>query len=132
MRLPVHPDKLSIISLDELIASFDIEIARTVEQRSAGLMHRRDLPKDRGMLFEFEDVSERFFWMQNTPTPLDIIYADEFGTIVHIAQNTTPFSTIPIPSRQPAKYAFEIHAGLSAQLGIEAGDRLSHTIIEKK
>lgn len=131
MRLPVHADKMVIMSDSNEIASFDIEIAGTVDQRSAGLMHRTDLPKSRGMLFEFDGVSERFFWMKNTPTPLDIIYADQIGKIVHIAENTVPFSTNAIPSRFPAKYAFEIHAGLSKELGISAGDQLVHTIIDK-
>lgn len=132
MRPPVHADKLVVKSEGDEVTSFDIEIAGTENERSAGLMHRVDLPKDRGMLFVFEDVSERFFWMKNTPTPLDIIYADQVGEIVFIAENTVPFSTVPIPSQFPAKYAFEIHAGLSKQLGIAAGDQLVHTIIEKK
>lgn len=132
MRLPLHVDQLTVMSDGNEISSFDIEIAGTDEQRSAGLMHRTDLPRNRGMLFVFDDVSERFFWMKNTPTPLDIIYADEFGKIVHLAENTVPFSTNAIPSRFPAKYAFEIHAGLSKTLGISPGDQLVHTIIEKK
>ncbi len=132
MRLPIHIDRLTIQSDANELASFAIEIAVTDEQKSAGLMHRTDMPKDRGMLFVFDDVSERFFWMKNTPTPLDIIYADQFGKIVHIAQNTVPFSTNAIPSRFPAKYAFEIHAGLSNSIGISTGDILVHTIIGRE
>ncbi len=132
MRLPVDADKLSIVSNGKILATFDIEIAARHEQQAAGLMHRVDLPKDRGMLFVFEDEQERFFWMQNTPTPLDIIYADTYGEIVHVAANTTPFSTVPIPSRLPAKYAFEIRANLSSMLGVSVGDTLVHTLIEKK
>lgn len=132
MRQPIHVDRLAIQSDGKEIMSFDIEIAETENQRSAGLMHRTDLPKDRGMLFVFDSVSERFFWMKNTPTPLDIIYADRVGKIVYIAENTVPFSTIAIPSRFPAKFAFEVHAGLAKELGISAGDQLLHTIIEKK
>lgn len=132
MRLAIHIDRLTIQSGSSERASFDIEIAATEAQRSAGLMHRTDLPKNRGMLFVFDDVSERFFWMKNTPTPLDIIYADRIGKIVHIAENTVPFSTNAIASRFPAKFAFEIHAGLSKELGISPGDQLVHTIIEKK
>ncbi len=132
MRQPIHIDRLVVQSDGKEITTFDIEIAQTDDQRSAGLMYRTDLPKDRAMLFVFEDDSERFFWMKNTPTPLDIIYADRGGKIVSIAENTVPFSTIAIPSHLPAKYAFEIHAGLSKELGISLGDHLVHTIIEKK
>lgn len=132
MRLPVEPDKLVVVSNGKEVTSFDIEIAKTDDQKSAGLMHRVDLPKNRGMLFVFDDDSQRYFWMKNTPTPLDIIYADQLGKIVHIANNTVPFSTASISSLYPAKYAFEIHAGLAEELGIAAGDHLVHTIIEIK
>lgn len=129
MRLDVDPQKLTIVDQTKSVAEFDIEIARTDAERSAGLMHRTDLPEDRGMLFIFDGEEQRFFWMQNTPTPLDIIYADARGTIVHIARQTTPFSTDPIPSRKPAQYAFEIHAGFSQKLGIDIGQTLKHGAI---
>lgn len=132
MRLPVDGAKLAIASENQTIAEFEIEVAATLDDRSAGLMHRTDLPKDRGMLFVFEDDSLRYFWMQNTPTSLDIIYADRVGRIVYIAKDTTPFSTEPIPSRFPARFAFEIHAGLSETLGIDVGQSLIHPLIEKK
>ncbi len=132
MRLPVNSDKLEIVSNGKVLASFDIEIAMRAEEQAAGLMHRVDLPKDRGMLFVFDDEQERFFWMKNTPTPLDIVYADTYGEIVHVAANTTPFSTVPIPSLLPAKYAFEIHANLASELGVAVGDSLVHALIEKK
>lgn len=129
MRLPVDEAAATIMRDGETLATFDIEIARTVEQRSNGLMHRRDLPKDRGMLFVFDDESIRYFWMENTPTPLDIIYADSMGRIVHIAANTTPFSRAPISSMQPARYALEIHAGLSASMNVNMGDTIVHRVI---
>jgi len=129
MRLDVHAEKLTIFNQSETVAQFDIEIARTEAQRSAGLMHRVDLPESSGMLFVFDGEAQRFFWMQNTPTPLDIIYADAKGVVVHIARDTTPFSTTPIPSRAPAQYAFEIHAGFSQKLGINVGQTLKHPVI---
>ncbi|MGB7432398.1 MAG: DUF192 domain-containing protein [Ahrensia sp.] len=129
MRLPVDAVAAKIMRDGETLSTFDIEIARTVEQRSNGLMHRRDLPRDRGMLFVFEDDSIRYFWMENTPTPLDIIYADSMGLIVHIAANTTPFSRAPISSLEPARYALEIQAGLSASLNIRVGDTIVHPVI---
>lgn len=126
MRLDVDPTTARIERDGRLKAEFFIEIATTSDQRSNGLMHRRDLPKDRGMLFVFEGEAIRYFWMENTPTPLDIIYADADGVIVHIARDTVPFSRMPIPSIAPAQYALEVHAGLSAQAGIEPGDRIAH------
>lgn len=129
MRLPVDDVTLEIIRGDEVVARFDIEIATTTQERSNGLMHRRDLPKDRGMLFVFDDEGIRYFWMENTPTSLDIIYADSQGRIIRIAPNTTPFSRDPIPSVAPARYALEIHAGLSASLDVRVDDVIVHPII---
>lgn len=129
MRLPVDDIPAKIMRDGATLATFDIEIARTVEQRSNGLMYRRDLPKDRGMLFVFDDEGIRYFWMENTPTPLDIIYADSTGRIVHIAAHTTPFSRAPISSVQPARFALEIHAGLSASMNISVGDIIVHHVV---
>lgn len=129
MRLPVDDSAVVILRDGMPIAQFDIEIAATTAERSNGLMHRRDLPKDRGMLFVFEDEGMRYFWMENTPTPLDILYMDNNGRIVHVAADTVPFSRVPIPSMKPARYALEIHAGLSAAFNIRVGDQISHSVI---
>lgn len=129
MRLPVHAEKLVVMNGENPVVEFDIEIAETESQRAAGLMFRTDLPADRGMLFVFPEESERYFWMRNTPTPLDIIYARRDGEIVRIAADTVPFSETPIPSLQKAAYAFEVHAGTAKRLGIVAGHRLVHPVI---
>ncbi|MEM0898665.1 MAG: DUF192 domain-containing protein [Pseudomonadota bacterium] len=131
MRLPVDPDRLQILSADQSAqrTEFDLEIADDTRERSAGLMHRTDLPKDRGMLFVWPEASQRFFWMENTPTPLDIIFANGTGQVVRIARDTVPFSTSPIPSGQRAKYVLEIHAGLSSKFGLQVGDLLIHPAI---
>jgi uncharacterized membrane protein (UPF0127 family) len=102
--------------------SFEAEVAATDRQRSMGLMFRKEMPEQRGMLFLFEGEGDRYFWMKNTPLPLDIIFIDAKGTIVSIAANTTPFSEDVIPSIGPAKFVFEINAGLAKKLGISAGD----------
>ncbi|MEM1378491.1 MAG: DUF192 domain-containing protein [Pseudomonadota bacterium] len=119
------------MSGDTVKAAFDVEIASTDGQRSTGLMHRRDLPGNRGMLFVFPDLAPRFFWMQNTPTALDIIYADDNGVIVSIATNTVPFSTAPIPSGAPAQYVLEVVAGTTTSQDIAVGDTLTHPVIGK-
>lgn len=130
-RLPVDTDPLRIISADGTPkAVFDVEIARTGQERSAGLMHRVDLPRERGMLFVFPDEGDRFFWMKDTPSSLDIIYADARGVIGSVSKATVPFSTQPIPSRFPAKYVLEVLAGVADEASIEPGDRLSHPQID--
>ncbi|MCR9123823.1 MAG: DUF192 domain-containing protein [Phyllobacteriaceae bacterium] len=130
MRLPVDPAQLAVTSADgKERARFDLEIARTGDEHMRGLMHRTDLPADRAMLFVFDAAGQRAFWMKDTPLPLDIIFAAEDGTIVRVARDTVPFSTVPIRSGAPALYVLEVHAGTTEALGIVAGDRLVHPAI---
>lgn len=104
---------------------FTVEVAVTAPERSRGLMFREEMAADHGMLFIFEQEGDRYFWMKNTPLPLDIIYIDAAGSIVSIAADTTPFSEQTIPSGAPAKYVLELNAGTSAERGIKVGDRVS-------
>lgn len=130
MRLPVDPVPLTVAGADGTQkALFDIEIAASGADRSRGLMYRTDLPEDRGMLFVFDEEGPRSFWMRDTPTPLDIIFADSVGVIVRIARQTVPYSTIPIRSGGPSQYVLEVHAETTERLGIVAGDRLAHPTI---
>ncbi|MEO0544699.1 MAG: DUF192 domain-containing protein [Pseudomonadota bacterium] len=131
-QLPVDPDKLLVLSATGSIKSeFDIEIARTAQEQATGLMYRRDLPRNRGMLFVFDAEQERSFWMMNTPASLDIIYADADGVVVSIARAAVPFSTQSIPSRGPAKFVFEVLSGVASEVGLRAGDRLVHPVMER-
>ncbi len=131
LRLPVDAQVLEIVAADGTErARYEIEIARSAAARSRGLMHRTDLPMDRGMLFVFDRSAPRSFWMKNTPLPLDIIFADETGRIVRVAANTEPFSTAQVLSGAPARYVLEVHAGQAAAHGIVQGDMLRHRAIE--
>lgn len=109
---------------------FAVEVARTPEQRAVGLMGRRDLAPDRGMLFDFGRTREVAMWMKNTFVPLDILFIDPEGRIVHIAENTTPQSLKRIPSGGPVRFALELLAGTSERLGISPGNRVRHPLFE--
>ena len=74
--------------------AFWVEIADDEAERARGLMYREPLADDRGMLFQFPDMAERGFWMENTPSSLDIVYIDDEGRIVSIARHTTPYDGI--------------------------------------
>ncbi|MHA7772622.1 DUF192 domain-containing protein [Roseibium sp. M-1] len=113
-----------VITSGETQHKFTAEIAADDRQRAFGLMFREEMAEDRGMLFLFDGAGDRYFWMKNTPLPLDIIFIDAGGTIVSIAEDTTPFSESVIPSNGPAKYVFEVNAGVTEKLGIAAGDRV--------
>lgn len=106
--------------------TFQVEVADDEMERQNGLMFRKSLAPDRGMLFEFPDTAPRSFWMKNTYIPLDIIYIDPEGYIVSIAAMTTPHSEEGIPSRGLAKGVLEIAGGRAGELGIKPGDRIRH------
>ncbi len=96
------------------------EVATDDMQRSQGLMYRRMLPENWGMLFVFPDAMPQSFWMKNTYLPLSIAFIDEHGVIVNI-DDMKPLTTDPHPSLKPAKYALEMNQGWFARRGIKAG-----------
>jgi uncharacterized membrane protein (UPF0127 family) len=104
---------------------FTVEMARTPEQQAHGLMERQSLAPDRGMLFPYEPPQNASFWMKNTLIPLDMIFIRPDGTIALIAANTVPMSLDPIPSLEPVSAVLEIAGGRAAELGIQAGDKVS-------
>lgn len=111
---------------------FDVEMALTPEQRSTGLMHRKELAPGRGMLFDFEGEGPISMWMKNTYVSLDMIFIRADGRIARIAQNTTPLSEMVIPSGAPVKAVLEVVAGTAKRLGIAPGDRVAHRIFRKR
>ncbi|GAB4430572.1 MAG: DUF192 domain-containing protein [Bacteroidia bacterium] len=106
----------------EVLRSIDIEIADTEQRITQGLMYRRSMADSLGMLFVFDRMEPRSFWMKNTYISLDIIYVDEFNRIVSIQRNTQPLSTRPLPSEGPAQYVIEVVAGFCENHRIEPGD----------
>ena len=104
---------------------FDVELAETPEQRARGLMFRRTLAPDAGMLFLFPPVARPAMWMVNTWLPLDMLFVAADGRIVDVFANTVPRSRLTISSPHPARMVLELGGGTARRLGIEAGDRLS-------
>lgn len=104
---------------------FRVEVAATAQERARGLMFRNQMAADHGMLFVFDTEGERYFWMKNTPLPLDIIFIATNGEIVSIAADTSPYSEDTIPSNGPARYVLELNAGTAAKLGFGPGDLVS-------
>lgn len=107
------------------ICSIDIEIADDDLQTQRGLMYRRTLKQDRGMLFIFPDEEERSFWMKNTLISLDIMYLNTNKEIVSISENTPPKSEESIWSELPAKYVLEVNAGFVGQYQIQVGNKMT-------
>jgi uncharacterized protein len=111
---------------------FNVEVVRNDEERNRGLMHRKSLAEDAGMLFDYDPPQEVAFWMKNTLIPLDIIFIDNKGRIITIAENTTPLSLERIPSHGEARGVLEIKGGFAKKHGIKVGDRVRHEIFPSK
>lgn len=102
----------------------DTQVAATPEQRSTGLMFRRQMPQAEGMLFVFEQAGQQCFWMKNTPLPLTAAFVADDGTIVNLA-DMTPQSSDSHCSQKPVRFVLEVNQGWFAKKGIKAGFKLS-------
>lgn len=106
---------------------FNIELATSPQQIAQGLMYRRQMAPDAGMLFIFERPDPAVFWMKNTFIPLDMIFIGVDGRILNIAERTIPQSETPVPASGPTRAVLEVNGGTSARLGIKPGDRVRHS-----
>ena len=109
---------------------FEVEIADDDRERAVGLMFRRSMGEDEGMLFDFGEDEPASFWMRNTYIPLDMLFIKADGTIESIAERTTPLSEKSVPSKGPVRYVLELNGGVSDKFGIAPGDTISGPAIE--
>jgi uncharacterized membrane protein (UPF0127 family) len=107
---------------------FTVEMATTEEEKTTGLMYRKELADGRWMLFDFSPEQEVSMWMKNTFISLDMIFIRADGRILRIAENTEPQSTKIIPSMGLAKGVLEVIAGTAKKYGIAPGDRVAHPL----
>ncbi len=101
---------------------FRVEVAGSATEQAMGLMFRRSMGADEGMLFPMSPARFASFWMKNTVMPLDIIFIGTDGRIVNIAANAVPYSEENRRSAAPVKAVLELGGGRAAQLGIGPGD----------
>lgn len=105
-------------------ATVAVEVASTGPQRELGLMYRKHLDDNAGMIFVFPNEAPRNFWMHNTPIPLDMIFADANGMVTGIVANAEPYSDKLLGVEGNSEYVLEVNAGFCAKNGIKPGDRL--------
>lgn len=101
-----------------------VEVARTIDQRTHGLMFRERLDADAGMIFLFENDDDHTFWMKNTPLPLDMIFITKSLTVAGVVESTVPFSTETRSCGQQSRFVLEVNAGFAARNGIGPGTRV--------
>lgn len=119
-------EKLIVEKSDGTKHEFTVEMATTPETRTIGLMFRKSMAPDAGMLFVFEQEEQRAFWMKNTLIPLDMVFIRKDGVIDSIHANAIPHDETPAPSKGPALGVLEINGGRAAELGIKPGDIIHH------
>ena len=123
-------EKLEIITSSGT-HEFSVEVMRSEPQRERGLMFRRYLPQDRGMLFDFKVERPVMMWMKNTYLPLDMIFIGRTGKVVGFAENAEPLSETIIPSGAPAYGVLEVNAGTVGRIGLKIGDSVRHPLFGK-
>ena len=117
-------EKLVIVTHDGKEHVFNVEVVKTPEQETVGLMFRTSVPEDGGMLFDWGSPRESQMWMRNTLVPLDMMFINEDGTIRSIAENTVPQSLAIIDSRGPVRATLELAGGTTERLDIRVGDKV--------
>lgn len=115
-------EKLVIVTRDHVRHDFQVEVAKTAEQQTVGLMFRTSVPEDGGMLFDWGTPRVSTMWMRNTVSPLDMVFINADGTVRRVVEDTVPESLAVIESRGPVRATLELRAGTAKRLGIHAGD----------
>ena len=119
---------LSNEKIDVIISSknitLNVEVAKTIQERRTGLMYRKNLLDNEGMLFIFPSENIIQLWMKNTYIPLDIIFISKNKVVVDIKKNMEKLSETIIKSKVKSKYALELNAGLINKLDIKIGDKI--------
>lgn len=111
---------------------YSVEVARTTAEREKGLMFRKELPQGRGMLFDFSPQQHVSMWMKNTYVSLDMIFIQEDGRILRIAEHTEPLSERIISSGGPVKAVLELVAGTARKDGLAPGDRVAGPLFGRR
>jgi uncharacterized membrane protein (UPF0127 family) len=132
---PAGPHAQTLDKLEISTASgpheFNVEVVDSPAGRERGLMYRRYLPADRGMLFDFREEAPVAFWMKNTFIPLDMVFISRKGVVTNIVANAEPLSERLIPSGGPVYGVLEINGGLAERIGLKVGDRVKHPIFSR-
>ena len=123
--------RIEVVSAAGARRAMDVEMATTPDQLRQGLMYRRSLAADAGMLFDFGSDQPVSMWMKNTLIPLDMVFIAGDGRVVGITERAVPQSLAIISSPGPVRAVLEINGGAAARLGIHAGDHILNPIFRQ-
>lgn len=119
----IGESQLPLVELSTGIYRIEAEVAGSFASRAEGLMHRREMPANRGMLFVFEQPAKHCMWMRNTLIPLAVAFIDERGTILNIEEMDPETETSHCAAKS-ARYALEMNAGWFSRRGLAPGVRI--------
>jgi uncharacterized membrane protein (UPF0127 family) len=122
LRAEMRKDTLKLVTASGT-HTFQIEVAETASEKARGLMFRRSLAEDAGMLFPYEPPQEATMWMRNTYIPLDMVFIRQDGIVHRVETNTEPFSEAVIASNGNVSAVLELKAGIARRIGLKAGDK---------
>lgn len=126
-----QPQSLPTVQLTAGIHAIKAMVAQAPEERQMGLMYRRNMGANEGMLFIFETAAVQCFWMRNTPLPLSAAFIDDGGRVVNIA-DMKPETDDSHCSKKPVRYVLEMNQGWFARHGVNAGDKLGGAAFKAK
>jgi len=123
----IHPvSGLAVIPLKVLTATgphvFQVEVAASEPEQARGLMFRKTMGADEGMIFPMVPPRAAAFWMRNTVIGLDLVFIGADHKVLNVAANAVPYDETPLPSAGEAAGVLELNAGRAAQIGLKAGD----------
>lgn len=129
-QTPEFPrDRLIIERADGVKIPYDVEVATTREQQEYGLMNRRSMLANSGMLFVFNPAQVVKFWMKNTYIPLDMVFVRADGTIAQIIR-AEPLDLTPVGPAEAISGVIELNGGEAERQGVRAGDRVRYSVFE--
>ena len=124
-------EKLTIVTKGGARHEFQVEMATTPTHQTVGLMFRKSVPADGGMLFDWGAPQQSNMWMRNTVSALDMVFINEDGTIRRVAEDAVPESLAIIDSRGAVRATLELAAGTARRLDIHAGDKVEQRVLSK-
>jgi uncharacterized membrane protein (UPF0127 family) len=121
------PARVALTAPGQDSVTVDVEVVQTPEARQRGLMYRKQLAPDAGMLFIFEQPAQQSFWMHNTLVPLDLIFITSDWHVLGIVENATPMTDTARSVDGSSQYVLEVNAGYSRRHGLGAGTSVKYT-----
>jgi len=116
--------ELYLLKGEDTLQKLDIELAESSYEKQTGLMYRKTMQPNQGMLFVYSEESIHSFYMKNTYIPLDLIFFGKDSSVVSFQENAKPLDETSLPSKVPAQFILEVNAGKAEEWQLSEGDKM--------